>query len=458
MSDKKQREGISKSLKRFYGVGDFGFTLMTNIDTFYATYFFTNIAQFSLGIVTIITTISAIFDAVLSCVYGAWLNKIKPHKWGRYRSWLILTPWLVPILYAMQFVKIDNGVFGLIFMTVAMITSRIAWNIPFIANISMINVAGKTTDERMSLSSIRMVWTSAASVVYSYVGPAVVAVFAALLGESNAYAATAFSFGILMAAGFYAHFKMFEGYEEPGEEEIARLKKESQKQVKVKAWDAIKCNPHLIWLIFSSTTKYMVLFLVNGIAIYYFTYVSKDPGLMITFVFAVNLLGVLASYVSKFVVAKLTAKKAVIISYSLMAVAMILAYFIYQQTWLVIGIMCFVFFLLTMTNACDTELFATCSVFSSIKTGHDTTGTIMGLLTVPVKVGVIMRGILISVSLSIAGFNASIDPAAASVAMQKGISLGFMVIPGITIALGALFLAFGYRLTNEQLEAMKLEK
>ena len=224
MSDNNTKpKGISKSLKYFFGIGDCGFTLMSNIDTFYASYFFTNIARFSLGAITVMTTISAVIDAILSCFYGAFLNKIKPKKWGRYRSWLILTPWLVPFLYAMQFVKITNGLAGAIFITLAMITSRIAWNIPYIANVSMINIAGKTQEERMQLSSSRMVWTSFGTVIYSYVGPAAVAVFAGILGETNAYAATAFVFSALMAAGYYAHFRMTKGYEETGAEEMERL-------------------------------------------------------------------------------------------------------------------------------------------------------------------------------------------------------------------------------------------
>ena len=268
MPEKKERNGLSTSLKRFFGVGDFGFTLMSNIDTFYATYFFTNIAKFSLGVITVMTTISAVVDAILSCLYGPFLNKIKPKKWGRYRSWLILTPWMVPFLYAMQFIKIGNGLAAAIFVTAAMITSRIAWNIPFIANISMINIAGKTPEERMTLSSTRMVWTSLASVVYSYAGPAAVSVFAAWIGEKNSYAATAFAFSALMAAGFYAHFNMFKGYEMTGEEELYQMDRQAKTAEtakdapKVRALDAIRCNPHLLWLFLSCITKYIVLFLV----------------------------------------------------------------------------------------------------------------------------------------------------------------------------------------------------
>ena len=83
MSEQKEPKKISGSLKKFFGVGDFGFTLMSNIDTFYASYFFTNIAKFSTGIVAVMTTISAVVDAILSMMYGAFMNKGKAKKWGR---------------------------------------------------------------------------------------------------------------------------------------------------------------------------------------------------------------------------------------------------------------------------------------------------------------------------------------------------------------------------------------
>lgn len=70
MSEQKEPKKISGSLKKFFGVGDFGFTLMSNIDTFYASYFFTNLAKFSTGIVAVMTTISAVVDAILSMMYG----------------------------------------------------------------------------------------------------------------------------------------------------------------------------------------------------------------------------------------------------------------------------------------------------------------------------------------------------------------------------------------------------
>ena len=452
MSENKQPKPISKNLKRFFGVGDFGFTFMSNIDTFYSSYFFTNIAKLPLAVITVMTTISAVVDAILSCLYGAWMNKIKPQKWGRYRSWLLMTPWMVPILFAFQFITVADGFIGIAVMLIAMITSRIAWNLPFIANLSMINVAGKTPDDRMALSSTRSMYTSFANVAYSYVGPAAVALLANFLGEQNSYAAAAFCFGAVMAAGYFAHFKMFEGYEETGAEELARLKAAAGNAAppKVSAIKAITVNPHLISLLFSSLSKYMVLFLVNGLAVYYFEYVGLNPGLMSLFMLITNSLGIAAGYLSRGIVAKLNAKRTVTMAYCVMFAAMIAAFFLYKNVTVVIGLMTVSVFFMTMTNACEPELYAACAGFSSKKLGVDTTGTVMGLLTVPLKVAIVFRGILIPAVLALGGFDASISAAQAGDSVRQGICIGFMVIPAVCVAVGALILNLGYKLDKPQ--------
>lgn len=461
MGTQKEPKKISGTLKKFYGVGDFSFTLMSNIDTFYASYFFTNVAKFSLAAISIMTTISAVVDMILSMMYGAFLNKIKAPKWGRYRSWFIITPWMVPFLYACQFIKIGNGIAAMIFATLAMITSRIAWNLPYIANIAMIDVAAHSQDDKMALSSIRSVWTSLASVVYSFVGPGVVAFLAAKIGESNAYAATAFVFSWLMAASFYAHFVMFKGYEMTGEEEAAMLAAQAKKagtkadQPKVKAMDAIICNPSLIFLIISNIAKYMLLFMVNGMAVYYFTYVSKNAGLMTPFLLIANILGIVASFLARPLVAKLNPKKTALLSYAVMAAGGTLAFVLYKNTIAVIILISIVFFFMYITNAADPVFYADCAAYSAKKLGYDVTGTVMGLLPVPVKVAIVARGLLISACLAIAGFTPEVDYLAAGseealAALQRGICYGFMLIPAIAIAVGGLALLFGYRLKEEK--------
>ena len=315
----------------------------------------------------------------------------------------------------------------------------------------MINVAGKTPDDRMALSSSRTMYTSLANVTYSYVGPAAVTLLANFFGEQNSYAAAAFAFGALMAAGYFAHFKMFEGYEETGAEELARLQANAGNAAppKVSAIKAITVNPHLISLLASSLSKYMVLFLVNGLAVYYFEYVGLNPGLMSMFMLITNSLGIVAGYLSRGVVAKLNAKRTVTLAYCVMFVSMIAAYFLYKNVTVVICLMTVTVFSMTLTNACEPELYAACAGFSSQKLGVDTTGTVMGLLTVPLKIGIVFRGILIPAVLALGGFDASISAAEASESVRQGICLGFMVIPAVCVALGAVILNLGYKLDKK---------
>ena len=212
----------------------------------------------------------------------------------------------------------------------------------------------------------------------------------------------------------------------------------------------ITIGVYLISLIISCTTKYMVLFLVNGIAIYYFQYISHNEGLFATFILVTNLLGIAASYASRIFVSKLGTKRTVFLSYLAMGILMLIAYLLFKSTIAVIILMSIMFFVMNLTNACDPELFAVCAGYSSQKTGFDTTGTVMGLLTVPIKFGIVMRGILISVALAIGGFSADIDPASASASVQRGICIGFMVIPAVVVIVGALVLQFGYRLGQDK--------
>lgn len=463
--NKKERNGISKALKRFFGVGDFGFSFMTNIETYYFNFFLTNVAQFALPVVTMITTITSLIDAGLSWVYGAMINSVKPMKWGRYRSWLIVIPWLVPFLYAFQFIKLGDGPLAIVVIIVATIASHVAWNIPFVANVAMINIASKTPNDRMALSSSRALWQSLGRVFYSYVGPGTVAALAGLFGEKNSYGAAAFAFGALMAAGYFAHFKMFQGYEETGAEELARIREEREMQNKnpnkSKENGLIKSlttNPYLLGLIVADLAKYVYSFVASGIAVYYFTYVSKNAALLATFILISNLLGVAASYLSKKVANKFSARNTVIYSYLLMVVILVAAFLCYKNTWVIIGLMSLAQFFATLTTACGPALYADCAIFSEYKTGRNATGLIMGLMNIPIKVGVVSRGLLIGACLSFAGFDAATANAAETTAqLERGISMGFTLIPGIAVAIGAIIMIFGYKLTREKIEGYSSE-
>ena len=84
METKKAKpQGLSNALKYFYGVGDAGFVLMSNVETFYFMNFLTNLANFSAPVAASINSVFSIIDACLSWIYGAIINGTKAMKWRR---------------------------------------------------------------------------------------------------------------------------------------------------------------------------------------------------------------------------------------------------------------------------------------------------------------------------------------------------------------------------------------
>ena len=451
------KKPLSKALKLFYGVGDCGFTLMSNVESYFFNFFLTNLASFDLGIVTAITTISSTVDACLSWIYGAILNSIKPKKWGRYRSWLVLLPWIVPFLYAFQFIKIGNGIVSAVIVTVAAIASHVVWNFPYVANVSMISVAGATPDDRAQLSSTRAAWANFSKIIFSYVGVPLASVFAGIVGETNQYGAVAFVLAWVMVVLYFAHFKMFDGYEEVSTEDVQETKKDTTKTSGMDLVRALLQNPPLIALMIADLSKWAFNFIVSGIAMYYFTYVAKDAGLLTTYILISNIFCVVGSYLAKSVAKKFSTRTGTIGTFILMAAVMIAANFLYTNVWLVVFLMSLAQLGYGIAYACTPALYSDTIIYSEWKTGKNATGWISGLQNVPLKVGVMLRGISISACLAIAHFTPGMDASQATVELQKGICLGFMISPACALLLSAVILLFGFKITREKVEQYRAE-
>ncbi len=458
----KEKKQLSKALKTFFGVGDLGFNWMTNIETYYFAYFLTNVAQFPMAMVTMVQTIGSVIDAALSWVYGIMLNKIKPLKWGRYRSWLAVLPWIVPFLYLLQFRAFGNGMGAALIIVFGTVSSHIAWNIPYVANMAMVNVASDSADDRNALSSVRTLWTYLARMSYSYVGPGLVTFFTAKLSVENAYAATAFALGAVMAALYFAHFVMFSGYEETGAEEIARLQKQAEQQQKSNQKTAgigaaIASNPQILGVLGAYLFYMMYSFCFSAFAVYYGQYIALDAGFMTKFLLISNITAVVGSIVSRKVAQKLSSKGTFQLALLGIAVLYFCAYIMKSNPTVVIILMSVGGFFAAFATAMTVPMLANCSIYSEYKTGVNCTGAVMGFLNVPIKIAVIGRGLLISTVLGITGFNPSIAVEEASDAVKNGIAIGFTVIPAILLVIGFLIITFGYHIKESDIEKYSAE-
>lgn len=455
--EKQKKKGLSGALKKFYGVGDCGFTLMSNIESYYFSFFLTNLAQFSLPMVTFITTVASTVDALISWIYGAILNSIKPMKWGRYRSWLVAIPWLVPFLYAFQFVKIGDGMLSAVIIIIAAISSHVAWNFAYVANVSMISVAGSTPEERSQLSSTRAAWANLSKVIFSYVGPGLAAFMAGIIGEVNQYGAAAFVLGCVMAVLYYAHFRMFDGYETVQPETKNTKAATKDKTGGMDLIRALLQNPPLIALLIADLAKFMFNFVLMGVAAYYFSYVAGNSGMLPTYILVTNIFCVVGAYLSKTLSNKFSTRSTTIGVMAIQAVLLIVSFVFYNSVTLVIVLMSIAMFGYGITYACTPALYGDTIVYSEWKTGKNAAGWISGLQNVPLKVSIMTRGIIISACLAMGNFSTDIDPAQAPEELKRAISIGFMVIPAAALIIAVVALLFGFRLTREKVNQYAAE-
>lgn len=471
----QKKTELSTSLKWFYGIGDLGFTWMSNVETFYFNVFLTNIAGFSAATAGLISTVTSTVDACLSWIYGAILNSIKPLKWGRYRSWLVLLPWLVPFIYAFQFLKIGGDAAAPVIISIAFIVSHIVWNFGYVANVSMIAVAASNGEQRAQLASMRGTYNNLGGVLFSYVFPFVTGLVA-FVGQQNTYAAAAFIFGVLTALGYFAHFKMFDGYEV-----IEEAGSAAPSRQKTSVGDIVRSlNVQVVSLLIADLAKWMIKFVIAAVAAYYWEVVAGNAGMQPNYILATGIAGVIGAYAAQYIGKAVGNRMAMIISFVCMAVMLIIGYFMYNNATVVFVLITLVNFFYGVAYASSPALYADAVIYSEWKTKKNAAGWISGLQNLPLKVAVMTRGIIVNACLAAGAFDtlkfklvaktaaaatpeqiAAAEALAADPAkvenLKRAISMGFMLIPAIALIIGLVFLLFGYTLNKEKIAQYQAE-
>ena len=457
------KKSLSKSLKIFYGVGDLGFSLMASMETYGFTFFLTNIAQFSLAVSTTILLITSTVDAIFSPIYGAIINAVKPMRWGRYRSWLLVGPPIVVITYAFQFSKIGNELTSAVIICAGFIISHIVWNISWVANVSLVSVLASNGEERSLLASRRGTWGAAARLVVSYTSLP----FAALMGVWLKNEVLGFTFATVavtaaMMLGYWSHFAMTKGYEETTEKKTKAEKAADHKSSQDKATigELLKnlfLNVPLMVLMVADFFKSVANFILTGILAYYYTYVIQNMDYFPVFIMVGALTGIAGAYLAAILCKKLSNRTTVMLSFLMFAASLLVGKFVAYNAILFIVVLGVAQLFSGVLRSAGVALYADTVIYGEWKTGKNTAGFIMGLMNLPLKLGIIARTVVISAALAAAGFDSSIDPTMATDALKNGIINAFTLVPCVGMMISFLLLLFGYKLTHERLTQCQKE-
>jgi Na+/melibiose symporter-like transporter len=133
-------------------------------------------------------------------------------------------------------------------------------------------------------------------------------------------------------------------------------------------------------------------------------------------------------------------------------------FFAYTNPIAMIVVMCIARVFSSFSMANMQALYGDCVVYARWKTGKDTSALVMGSQTIPIKIGLTLRGVVVPIILSMVNFDASIAPADATMELKRGIVIMLRWLPAIGTTIYSIILFFGFRMLNrEKVEQMQLE-
>ena len=121
-------ENLKKSLLYTYGIADFAFVLMVNMEVYYFSAFLTDYARFPLGTVGWILFTTSFFDIGCALAAGIILQKVTLKFGGKYRSWFLVGPPAVAVLFLLQFTKFGNDTLAAVIIVTGFSNLRLAMN------------------------------------------------------------------------------------------------------------------------------------------------------------------------------------------------------------------------------------------------------------------------------------------------------------------------------------------
>jgi GPH family glycoside/pentoside/hexuronide:cation symporter len=457
-----EKKPLSKAIKTLYGLADFGFGMRANFSTYFYIFFLSNIAQFPAHLVVIITSVSTAVNAALSPVYGGIITSVKPMKWGRNRSWMLILPPVVIVTTMFQWTRISsNDLLSVAVIVIAFVIGAISSNIAWVANLNLIPTLANNPAERGMLSSHRMMYSSASMMAIGYIGTPLIAFYAARLGSQFiGYPATMLTMSVIYIATYLVIFAITKGYEPTGAEEAAVATGDKQKGEKVGVGVLIKSvtqNPHLIFLLCGDFFRYMSNFMYMAVIAFYFTYVAKNMTLMAHYLFVSSVGSFIGASLAGPLNKKFSNRNLVLVGLTIAGGSMILGKITgLSVVWIfVCGIVSRV--VVGAVGSWVVPMYSEAGIYSEWKTGRNASAFIMGIMNLSLQAANLTRNIAIPLTLAAVGFVAGLPAEQATPAIQQGILTLMMLIPGITYLITVIFLGLGYRLNNEKLAQYQKE-
>lgn len=436
---------MNASIKRFWGISEVGFFMMSSMETMFLVYFLTNVAMLPLGIVAAITGSSAIADAFSAILAGIVIDKVR-FKNGKYRPWLLICPPVVTVFFMLCFTKIGGDMVAGIIIGIGYVMSHFVWNICWTANRDLISVISKDPQDRAWLSSRIGVGCNIGKIMNSLVVPTVSAALLGVIGGVASYTVVALVFCLVFVVCYYIHYFITKGYD--------TMEQSGAKAITfAEMGKSIFTNSQLVAMLLHDAIRQIAFIGIGSLTSYYCLVVLGNETLASPLLIAYYVGAVIGGMIAPRVVKKIGSKKTNLLGVIGWGAAQALS-LVLPVNIVVIGSILLVgqiFF--GMSYGLTSGFYSMCGTYGEYKTGESANGLVMACCSLAIKLAVALRGVAITAFLGIIGYSAAAEITPAIVASIRSL---YGYFPVIFIVLSLIPLAF-FKLDDEQIRTMEKE-
>ena len=446
-------EKLKKSLLYTYGVGDMFFVLMVCMEMYYFTAFLTDYAMFPMKTVSTIQFITGVFDIGCALLAGILLHKINFKFGGKYRSWFLVGPLPVALLFILQFTKIGPEVTAITIIIIAFVTSHLLWNVIVSCSGAMVGRMTDRTEELTILSASRAQGMAAAGLVFSATGLPLIAFFSMRTSQLASMPLTVAVYSALMILGYLYIYKMTTG-KDPYDDEVQSASKQQEKLSIMEILRLVMRNPPLRMLVISEIFRSSCVQLVAATAFYYFRYVRGDLDFMSIFLVITATASLTGATLARWVGPRLGKRRTYCMTLICAGTAYASSYFLGTTSLrfaLLIGVGAM---FLAIASGINTALYADTVVYGEWKTGKNIRAFTMALQQVSIKLSVLIRVMVVTFGLGAIGYIANTDPLPHVVG---GIAALMSFSPATVCFIAAIIFFFGYKIHDSEAAEMREE-
>ena len=369
------------SIPWLYFFQNVGQALGTAVPIYYLMYFLTDFAGITPAIVAVVLLISRVVDFLFALVVGPIIQKSNM-RWGRYRSWILISVFLVQIGLFMMFINPDVtlGVKAII-VCIGYILQNAPMNSLVTAQYGlMAGITGASAENRLAISAKVVQGINVATIIASAATLPFINYILAL--GTNGFLVVSMIYGMTMIISTLVLFvktKEFDSYEPDVKNAI---------HVGVGQMYGQTLRNSQIWVALIGATLNMTsILLVTSIGIYYFQYSIGNVNMQPVSATIMAFVGCVASFTMAPAARKIGKKNSAIATALIGTICMtLIGLFAHQNVWFFIVVSAVNGFGAALVGIVGINLFLDAAEYQLYKTGKDSRAFVMSLYNLPMKI------------------------------------------------------------------------